>query len=72
MDKGQESLDPDFSVAASDQGAGTLGFAGTAHTAGAEPAAGLTTLAGDSMGRGPVVPMTPTTWNPDAEDARGE
>jgi PPE-repeat protein len=48
---------------ASDQGAGTLGFAGTASRAAAE-AAGLATLAGDEFGGGPSVPMVPGTWEP--------
>ncbi|ORA11695.1 hypothetical protein BST12_25590 [Mycobacterium angelicum] len=46
-------------------GAGPMGFAGT-QTAGAAaplPPAGLTTLAGDTFGSGPVVPMLPDTWN---------
>ena len=55
-------------MAASDHGAGTLGFAGTARVAGAEPAAGLTTLAGDPLGGGPTMPMMPSTWNADAEE----
>jgi PPE-repeat protein len=52
------------SAVASDQGAGTLGFAGTARKEVTE-AAGLTTLAGDEFGDGPRMPMLPGTWDPD-------
>jgi len=51
---------------ASDRGAGALGFAGTAHRAGA--ATGLTMLAGDDFGGGPVTPMMPGTWDPSIAD----
>ncbi|MDT5146445.1 MAG: hypothetical protein QOC58_1090 [Mycobacterium sp.] len=51
---------------ASGQGAGTLGFAGTAGKAAAQ-AAGLATLTGDEFGGGPSVPMVPHTWSSDAE-----
>jgi PPE-repeat protein len=50
------------------QGAGTIGFAGTARSDGKETeetvvaAAGLATLAGDGFGGGPSVPMIPGTW----------
>ncbi|OBI20947.1 hypothetical protein A5712_16925 [Mycobacterium sp. E2327] len=54
-------------TAASDVGAGPLGFAGTARTQTAS-AAGLATLAGDEFGGGPSVPMMPQTWPPDAFD----
>ena len=47
---------------ASDQGAGTIGFAGTARRDAAVEAAGLATLAGDGFGGGPSVPMVPGTW----------
>ena len=55
------------STVASAQGAGTLGFAGTARQGTAE-AAGLATLAGNEFGGGPSVPMVPRTW----ESARRE
>jgi len=44
---------------ACDQGAGPLGFAGTAVRAGTRDAAGLASLAGDGFGGGPTVPMVP-------------
>ena len=63
------------SAVASDQGAGTLGFAGTARKEVTE-AAGLTTLAGDEFGEGPRMPMLPGTWDPGpagkAADGGGE
>jgi PPE-repeat protein len=52
-------------AAASGQGAGPLGFAGTALKEADIPAAGLATLAGDNFGGGPSVPMVPGTWEPD-------
>ena len=51
-------------TSASDQGAGSLGFAGTAGRASVAEAAGLTTLAGDEFGGGPKMPMVPGTWDP--------
>ncbi len=51
-------------TAASGQGAGTLGFAGTVGNDAAE-AAGLATLAGDEFGGGPSLPMLPGSWEPD-------
>ena len=52
---------------ASDQGAGTLGFAGTARKDTAVRAAGLTMLAGDEFGGGPTMPMVPGTWESGSE-----
>ncbi|WP_156687500.1 PPE family protein [Mycobacterium sp. Marseille-P9652] len=49
---------------ASGQGAGTLGFTGTA-TKEATKAAGMATLAGDEFGGGPTLPMMPQTWDGD-------
>jgi PPE-repeat protein len=62
------------SAMASGNGAGTLGFAGTAHREAALQAAGLTKLAGDEYGGGPRMPMLPGTWEQDnhgAEPGRG-
>ena len=50
------------STPASDQGAGPMGFAGTARGEAVVEAAGLATLAGDGFGGGPSVPMLPGTW----------
>ncbi|MGE2816781.1 PPE family protein [Mycobacterium heidelbergense] len=73
-DRGAEPdafVDPENLVApaaASDRGAGTLGFAGTARKDVEIPAAGLTTLAGDDFAGGPQLPMLPGTWKPDQRD----
>jgi PPE-repeat protein len=55
------------STEASDQGAGSLGFAGTV-TKGETHATGLATLSGDDFGGGPQMPMLPTTWGPEAPE----
>ena len=57
---------PVASTAASDRGAGPLGFAGTVSK-GSEQAAGLATLDCDEFGGGPTVPMVPGTWGGDPE-----
>jgi PPE-repeat protein len=59
-------VDPDWSAGASDRGAGSLGFAGTAAKKSGANAAGLTTLATDEYGGGPRMPMLPGTWDPAA------
>jgi PPE-repeat protein len=56
---------PVASTAASDQGAGPLGFAGTLREQTVAGAAGLTTLAGDAIGAGPTMPMVPSSWSHD-------
>ncbi|HZC10375.1 MAG TPA: hypothetical protein VE485_10180, partial [Mycobacterium sp.] len=64
-------VDPDWgpepvtSAAASDRGAGNLGFAGTVSK-GSTQAAGLATLSDDEFGDGPSMPMLPGTWDPEA------
>ncbi|ORA77316.1 hypothetical protein BST29_23570 [Mycobacterium malmoense] len=52
---------------ASDRSAGILGFAGTAREQAVGEAAGLTTLAGDSFGAGPTMPLIPNTWGRDLD-----
>jgi PPE-repeat protein len=47
---------------ASDQGAGSLGFAGAAPKPGIGQAAGLTTLASAEFTGGPALPMVPSSW----------
>ncbi|MDP7735431.1 PPE family protein [Mycobacterium paragordonae] len=56
------ATDSGAETGASDQGAGSFGFAGTVPQATAQPA-GLITLAGDPFGGGPTLPMIPTTWD---------
>jgi PPE-repeat protein len=65
---GPPTEEPVVPAVASGQGAGTLGFAGTAHREADIPAAGLTTLAGDEFGNGPSLPMVPGTWKPDQHE----
>ena len=74
-------VDPDWSAppsgvpvavtAASDQGAGPLGFAGTVRKEIVPAAAGLTTLAGDEFDSGPKLPMLPNTWHREDKPAAG-
>jgi PPE-repeat protein len=59
------------SAITSGNGAGKLGFAGTARKDEVQQAAGLTKLAGDEFGRGPRMPMVPGTWDQDS-DGPGE
>lgn len=61
---GPPGEEPVVSTVASDQGAGNLGFAGTARKDGVGEAAGLATLTGDEFGSGPSVPMVPGTCEP--------
>jgi PPE-repeat protein len=62
------NVDPDWggpnsgSTATSDHGPALLGFTGTVRKR-ALAATGLTTLADDDFGGGPVMPMVPATWN---------
>jgi len=59
------------SVAASDRGAGTLGFSGTVNKDGAMQAGGLATLAGEERSEGPTMPMMPGTWEFDDSGGQG-
>jgi PPE-repeat protein len=59
-----EGEPPQTPAMASDQGAGPIGFSGTAGKEGAAEATGLTTLADDAAGAGPTVPMMPRSWEP--------
>lgn len=62
------------STGVSDQDAGPLGFAGVAPKSDTGQATGLTTLADETFGGGPRMPMMPGTWGagPDSPDDRGE
>jgi PPE-repeat protein len=60
-------FDVESDYAASENGAGTLGFAGTVHKESVLAAAGLTKLAGDEFGGGPRMPMVPATWDQGSE-----
>lgn len=61
---------PSAETLASEQGAGNVGFSGTARKAAAAEAAGLATLDADEFGGGPTMPMVPGTW--DSDGASGE
>ena len=63
--------EPVASTAASDRGAGSLGFAGTVSQ-GSKQATGLATLPGDDFGNGPTMPMLPNTWSPEAPQGDGK
>jgi PPE-repeat protein len=62
-------VEPDWGMAAaaSDRGAGPLGFTGTLAN-GSERATGLATMSDDGFGGGPTMPMLPHTWG--AEGSR--
>jgi PPE-repeat protein len=70
------AVDPDWgappagTTAASEHGAGPLGFSGTVSKSG-EQATGLATLAGDGFGSGPTMPMVPGTWSPEGPPDEG-
>ena len=66
-------VDPDWGgeSAASDQGAGNLGFAGTVSKGSAQ-AAGLATLSDDEFGGGATMPMLPNTWTPEKPEGDGK
>jgi PPE-repeat protein len=55
------------SATAFGNGAGKLGFAGTAHKDEVLQAVGLTKLASDEFGGGPQMPMVPGTWDQDTQ-----
>jgi PPE-repeat protein len=62
------NVTPEYATAvASGNGAGALGFAGTAHKGTAVAAAGLTELAGDEFSGAPRMPMVPGTWDRDPD-----
>ncbi|CAM3250810.1 PPE family protein [Mycobacterium intermedium] len=63
---------PQYDTQASEQGAGTLGFAGTRRKERVLQAAGLTALAGDEFGGGPRMPMMPGTWDGPSAGSVGE
>jgi PPE-repeat protein len=71
-------VDPDWGAppggetAASDRGAGPLGFAGTVRKETVTEAAGLATLSGDEFGGGPNMPMLPNTWDPEGGAGEGQ
>jgi PPE-repeat protein len=71
-DWGPPEQEPVGSTAASNTGAGPLGFAGTVHKDRVAEAVGLTTLASDEFGEGPRMPMVPGSWSTDPEASNGQ
>ncbi len=61
--------EPVAATAASEKGAGDLGFAGTVRKKTVGEAAGLTRVGGDEFGGGPTMPMMPGSWAPDQAGA---
>ena len=59
--------DAESDYAASENGAGPLGFAGTVHKDRVLAAAGLAKLADNEFGGGPLMPMVPGTWDRGSE-----
>jgi PPE-repeat protein len=73
VDPDWDATPPDEPVAltaASDRGAGPLGFAGTVSKS-SEKATGLATLSDDGYGSGPSMPMLPGTWSPEPPQGEG-
>lgn len=58
---------PQARPAASDRGAGPLGFSGVRNKSDATTT-GLTALDGAEFGEGPTVPLLPATWDPDSKE----
>jgi PPE-repeat protein len=56
---------PEQKTAASESGAGPLGFTGTVRKEGVAEAAGLATLVSDEFDDGPRMPMVPGSWEHD-------
>jgi PPE-repeat protein len=74
LGRGHEYIDLDDEPIAypSTQGAGPLGFSGTATKVSAGAATGLATLAEDDFGSAPRMPMMPSTWGNDSPDLTDE
>ncbi|SOJ53451.1 putative PPE family protein PPE47/PPE48 [Mycobacterium simulans] len=71
LDSGIREASLVSAAVASDQGAGVLGFAGTAGKEALGPPAGLTTLGGSEFGGDPRAPMLPATWQSNLVGAVG-
>jgi PPE-repeat protein len=68
----QSDREPVAATAASDRGAGPLGFAGTLDKDAAAEAAGLAALSSNGFGNGPTMPMVPGTWGPGPTQGEGD
>ncbi|MFZ1163841.1 PPE family protein, partial [Mycobacterium sp.] len=72
LGRGYEYMDLEPSVSPSTDGAGPLGFSGTATKVSAGAATGLATLAEDDFGSAPRMPMMPSTWGNESPDVTDE
>ncbi|WP_421844947.1 PPE family protein [Mycobacterium sp.] len=61
------AMAPNAATAASDSGASNLGFAGTASKNSVAKAVGLAITPTDQPGKGPRMPLIPTSWEQDAD-----
>jgi PPE-repeat protein len=68
LGRGHEYMDLEPTVTPSTEGAGPLGFSGTAAKVSAGAATGLATLADDDFGGSARMPMMPSTWGGDSPD----
>ncbi len=68
----QSAREPVAATAASGNGAGALGFAGTVEKDSSAEASGLATLSSNGFGNGPRMPMLPGTWGPEASEGEGD
>ena len=64
--------EPAMATVASENGAGSLGFAGTVNRDSCAEASGLATLSSNGFGNGPRMPMVPGTWGPEAPHGEGD
>jgi PPE-repeat protein len=64
--------EPVAATVASQNGTGSLGFAGTVDKDSSAEASGLATLSSNGFGNGPRMPMVPGTWGPEASEGEGD
>ena len=57
---------------ASQNGTGSLGFAGTVDKDSFAAASGLARLSSNGFGSGPRMPMVPGTWDSEASEGEGD
>jgi PPE-repeat protein len=68
----QSDREPVAATVASQNGTGSLGFAGTVGKDSSAKASGLATLRSNDFGNGPRMPMVPGTWGPEASEGEGD
>jgi PPE-repeat protein len=64
--------EPVVATVASQNGTGSLGFAGTVGKDSSAEASGLATLHSKGFGNSPRMPMVPGTWGPEASEGEGD